>query len=449
MSRDQKPLSKIKSGVLSRGFSLAKLSLSVGAKAATHAVGGIFASEESKPERLKQLLMSQMERLSQELGELKGSLMKVGQMLSMYGEHFLPPEANAFLKTLQSQSPPLAWAAIERVLLKELGAEKLALLEINREPLASASLGQVHRARVLATGAKLALKVQYPGVEKAIEGDLKALRSLFATAKLIPRGPKLDTLFDEVKTMLRQETDYIQERLMTDKFKVAMATDARFVVPATFAEFSSPHVLATSFEEGVPVDCPSVAALSQDRRNALGKAALDLYMREIFEFGKVQTDPHFGNYRARLGVGDAPDQLVLFDFGAVRSLDARFLVPYREMVLAALTRDAARVERSGLAMGFLRPEDSLEMRRAYSELVFLITEPFFDSGEEPYDWAESDLPRRVAALGAKFGFTSGFRAPPPEIVFLDRKLGGMFVLLSKLRVRLPGKLLAEVAFQRL
>src|SRR5690606_19398227 len=119
------------------------------------------------------LLQNQAALLSNELGELKGSLMKAGQMLSMYGEHFLPPEANALLKSLQQDSRPLLWEAIEPHLKKYLPEEKLAELEIEKDALACASLGQVHRARIKATGEMICLKIQYPQVDKAIDSDLK------------------------------------------------------------------------------------------------------------------------------------------------------------------------------------------------------------------------------------------------------------------------------------
>src|ERR1700745_3150730 len=134
-------LKKIKSGAVSRGFSLARMSLKGEAKPASHAMGSLFSPESEQSERVKALLMAQLEVLSRELGQLKGSVMKVGQMLSVYGEHFLPPEANAVLKSLQSQAPPLAWPEIEKVLKHELGSAKLSLLEIDAEPIASASLG--------------------------------------------------------------------------------------------------------------------------------------------------------------------------------------------------------------------------------------------------------------------------------------------------------------------
>src|SRR4051812_37026726 len=116
-------LKKIKSGVLSRGFALAKISVSAGARAASHAVGNIFSNDEEKSDRLKDLWVSQVDVLARELGQLKGSLMKVGQLLSTYGENFLPPEANALLKSLQSQSPPLEWKEIEKVIKKQLSPE--------------------------------------------------------------------------------------------------------------------------------------------------------------------------------------------------------------------------------------------------------------------------------------------------------------------------------------
>jgi predicted unusual protein kinase regulating ubiquinone biosynthesis (AarF/ABC1/UbiB family) len=202
------PLKKIRESALSRGWALARVSVAVGAKAAGHAVGSVFSSEESKAESLKELLKSQMTLLAKELGQLKGSVMKVGQMLSMYGEHFLPPEANAVLKSLQSQSPPMDWSTIEKSLKKNLGEEVLAELEIDHEPLASASLGQVHKAKQRLDGRELAIKIQYPGVDQAIEGDLKALKSILSVSKLIPRGPALDDMFKEVRQMLHQEVDY-------------------------------------------------------------------------------------------------------------------------------------------------------------------------------------------------------------------------------------------------
>ena len=420
---------------------MARVTVSVGAQAASHAVGGLFASEEDQEGRLRSLLMGQVEVLTRELGQLKGSLMKVGQMLSMYGEHFLPPEANQLLKSLQSQSPPLEWSAIEKLIRKQLGPEKMAELEINPESLASASLGQVHRARRKKDGRELVLKVQYPGVDRAIDSDLKSLRSLLSMARLLQSGARTDELFREVRQMLHQEVDYRKELEATRFFRDALAGDPRYVVAEVFPEYSTSRLLALSYEEGIPVDSPEVLALPSERRNALASAALDLYFRELFEFRLVQTDPHFGNYRFRPGQKGEADRLVLFDFGAVRKVPEGFLKSYRIMIRGAFLPDQAEFIRGAEGIGFLRPEDAEELREKFVELCMLIMEPFqesFGSGEA-YDWGGSDLPRRVARQGAKMFASFRLRVPPREVVFLDRKMGGMFVFLSVLKARIPSR----------
>ncbi len=437
--RKVKKLKKIREGALSRSWALAKVSMAAGAKAASHAVGTVFSTEADQPDRLKALLMSQVDLLTRELGQLKGSAMKVGQMLSMYGEKFLPPEANALLKSLQSQSPPLEWEAIEKVLRRQLSIKQLALLDVDPESMASASLGQVHRARVKSSGRWLAMKIQYPGVDQAIEGDLKALRSLLTLAKLIPRNIATDELFKEVRQMLHQEVDYSRELELTQEFRAALKDDPRFIIPEPFPEFSSSRVLTTSFEEGIAVDSPEILALPQERRNAIGALALDLYFKEIFTLKMMQTDPHFGNYRIRLGTNGEPDRMVLFDFGAVRKFPQSFLKPYYAMIKAAANKDKEGLLKASRQLGFLEEGDPVELDEYFAELVFLITEPF--NGE--YDWGGSDLPQRVATKAGQMALKFKLRAPPREILFLDRKMGGVFILLSVLQARFDARPVLE------
>lgn len=425
-------IKKIKSGVLSRGFSLARMSLNVGTKAASHAVGSLFTAESEQGDRVKALLISQLEVMSRELGTLKGSVMKVGQMLSVFGEHFLPPEANAVLKSLQSQSPPLAWEEIHKVLIAELGPSKLAELEIDAEPIASASLGQVYRATRRSDGLEIALKVQYPGVDRAIEGDIKALRYVLSATKLIPKGPRYDALFEEIREMLYQEMDYEKEFRATQEFGELLRDHPRYVVPRPVAEFCTRKVLATTLEKGVAVDSPEVQALSQERRNSIGKVALELFCLELFRLGRMQTDPHFGNYRIRLGDGSSDgDRLVLFDFGAVKQFGADFLREYTLMAKGSFYRNPELVLRGAEGLGFMRPEDSAELKEAFCELCYLFAEPF----EGLYDWNATDLPKRAASEASKVAFAFKLRPPPKDVVFLDRKLGGVFIFLSVLKVK--------------
>lgn len=440
MAKDKPRLKEIKSGMLSRGFALAKMGVTMGAKAAGHSLSVAWNSE-NRGDLVKTLLTEQAVILARELGTLKGSVMKVGQMVSVLGEHLFPPEVNAVLKSLQNQSPPVEWESMERQLKRSLGAEAIANLEIDPEPFAAASIGQVHLAKIKKTGQKLALKIQYPGVDRSIASDVKALKSMLQVASLLPKGPDWEEIFEEVKQMLTHEVDYVRERKTTDLFSQILAGDDRFVIPKTFEEFSSPRVLATSFEEGVSVDDPRVMALSQERRNALGMAALEYYFKELFVWRKMQTDPHFGNYRVRLapqGLEKAKDQWIMLDFGAVREVPKRFARPYFDLIRAAALGDSAGIIQAGKGLGLLADGDPQALIDHFASLCLMITEPY--RLDQEYDFGKSDLSKRslqsVFNMVMNFKVSGGIiRTPPRELVFLDRKLGGIFILLSTLGVK--------------
>lgn len=434
-----KKIKNLKTGALSRSLSLAGLGLRAGAKMAGHAMGNLMASETAKGLRKKSLLLEQAALFASELGELKGSLMKAGQMLSVYGEHFLPPEANVLLKSLQSDSPPVEWAEMEKVLKRQLGP-KLSDLEIREESLAAASLGQVHQAKVKKTGEEIVLKIQYPGVDKAIDGDIKALRKFLSLTEFLPKIPATDELFAEVKSMLRQELDYEKELEHLQFYREALKGDSRYVLPRPLPEFSAKRVLAMDFEPGTKVDSAEMKALSQERRNALGTAALDLYFRELFQWRKVQTDPHFGNFRLRLH-GRGKDQWVLYDFGAVRALSAEFLATYRIMLRGLLDQDRAHFEKGAQGLGVLQAGDPQELKDLFFDLCAAIMEPF--GAQQPYDWSQSDLPSRVSRTTWDIMKRFPLRAPPREVVFLDRKMAGMFTLLSVLNAKIDARAILE------
>lgn len=423
-------LKSIRTSTLLRGFSLAKATL----KASRLGAGRwLDSSEKNSPAWL-----SQVELLVGELGRLKGSAVKVGQTLSMYGEHLLPPEVNQLLKKLQQDSPRLEWAAISKVLEKELGKEKLSRLEIDETPIAAASIGQVHRARVKATGRDLALKVQYPGVDQAIETDLKLLKFILTMTNMVPKGPRFDQIFAEIKDMFYQEVDYHAERRFHERFHQWLKDDPRYLVPEVAPEFSTRRVLASDFMEGDRIDSARVQALSQDDRNRLGRNFFELYCRELLDFRFVQTDPHFGNYLI------SPDQrLILLDFGAVREVPSDFLKAYVLIVEGGLKQDTRLIEQGSRRLGLLQPEDSLELIQDYIDLCLLLREPIHGV----YDWGSSDLPKRVAAKASKIALTHKLRAPPRELVFLDRKLGGVFVFLSGLKSKIETRDLVENALK--
>ena len=428
---ERKKLTQIKSGAFSRGVSLARLTVSAGAKVAAHSVGSLFANEEEKATKFRALLLDQARALTLELGQLKGSLMKAGQMLSLAGEHFLPPEVNAILKSLQSQSPPLDWPAIQKVLLKQLSPEKLTLIEINPSSFASASLGQVHEATEKKTGRRFAIKIQYPGVDAAIDSDIATLKKLLSVTKILARDRDLDPIFNEVREMLHREVNYTLELESTLLFRQLLANTPNVVIPEPVPEFCTNRILTTTLEAGLCIDDPKVLSLPQERRNAIGKIYLELYLNEIFKFKRVQTDPHFGNYRIRLSPDS--DQLVCYDFGAIKEIPDQFLKGYGTLLRGGLERDWNTLFEGADSLGIVLKEDNEEIKKTFRELSELLLEPFY---ADIYDWGESDLPKRVVRKVADLAFHFKFRIPPKELVFLDRKMGGVFIFLSTLKCRI-------------
>jgi predicted unusual protein kinase regulating ubiquinone biosynthesis (AarF/ABC1/UbiB family) len=447
--RQNKSIDKIKSSVFSRSLSIAKLTLQTGASMARHGVATALKNSEDKEESWKNLLKSQASLISEELGQLKGSLMKAGQMLSMYGEHFLPPEANEFLRSLQSNSHPLSWQAIEPIVKKSLSPEQLSELEIETQAYASASMGQVHLAKVKSSGRTIALKIQYPDVDKAIDSDLRAIRTILNTLKFLPRDVDLDPLFSEVRDMLAQETNYSLEADLTEQFYTRLDEDSRFIVPKVLREFSGPKILATTYERGLRADDPLIQSLPQARRNRLAWNFLDLYFKELFEWGVVQTDPHAGNYRIRIDP-QGRDQIVLLDFGATRVFEKNFLNSYHRILKGSLHNDREMFYQASKELHFVSESDSPELIQLFEEFCFETVEPFI-SADDPrnklnqiddegnYDWKNTDLPQRLSKKIFQVIQKHEWRTPPREMVFLDRKTGGVFIFLSILRAKIRGR----------
>ena len=431
-------MDSLKTSPFQRNLALTRLGLSAGTRIAAHEFANLFRGPASRKESNRTFYKEQAEILADELGRLKGSVMKVGQMLSLYGQYFLPPEAVDVLSRLQDNTEPVAWSSIAPVVQHALGRARLAELEIEHKPLASASLGQVHRARRKSDGYELVLKVQYPGMADAIESDIGTLSRLIAMTRLAPQGLNLDPVYAEVKEMLHREVDYMAERAHTERYRVLLAGDTRYAVPQVLPEYSSDQVLALSYEPGLQVRDAAVQALPLARRNALAASALELFLREFFDWGMVQTDPHFGNYRIRLA--DPQDRLVLLDFGATRLFGRGFIESYRELLRGALLRERDTILRGASGIGLMHDEFPKAVLDAFVELCELIVEPFRGA---LYDWGKSDLPNRVGEKIARSTFTRYFRIPPREIVFLHRRLAGVFILLATLNARWDARPMLE------
>lgn len=447
-NKNSKTISKIKSSVWDRSFSLTKLSVKAGATALKESILSLKNKTDDDP-LWKNIMKEHAGTISRELGELKGSLMKAGQMMSMYGEYFLPPETNEVLKSLQSDSPPVAFEYIENIIRQELGDEKLNELEIENQSWATASLGQVHRAKIKSTQEWIVLKVQYPRIEEAIDSDVAALKRILQIMKLLPKEMAFESVFTEIKEMLHFETDYNREADFTEKFAKLLEQDQRYVVPRVYRRYSTKKILATSFERGIRADDPIIKSLPQDRRNRLAEAFLDLYFKELFQWRQMQTDPHAGNYRIRVSA-DGKDQIVLFDFGATREFPESFMNPYYRMIQASLRGDNDAFNQAATELKFIFHNDDPQLKDLFTEFCFQMIEPFlephdsrnpmqFMDAQGHYDFKKTTLPTRVTQKAWQIIKTFKWRSPPREIIFLDRKTGGVFIFLALMEAKFPAR----------
>ncbi len=448
-SHSKKTLNKIKSSLFERSLSVAKMGLNAGIKYATSRATG---------QDRDQFLTQQADFITHELGQLKGSLMKAGQMLSMYGEYFFPPQANQFLKKLQTDSPPVKWAKMKVDLESYLSPELLSELEIEPESIGSASMGQVHLARIKSTGEKIALKIQYPHLEQAIDSDIKALKTLLNLSQLIPSEMKLDSVFNEIKLMLRQELNYLKEAELTENYRQRIINDPRFCVPKVYRRYCTDKVLATEYLEGLKADHPLIQSLSQQRRNQLSENFIELYFKEIFEWNLVQTDPHLGNYKIQIDpLGN--DRLVLLDFGACTSFSQDFMNSYRRMIKGSIEFNREMFLKASGELGFIINTDSPEYIKVFESFCYETVEPFW-TYEDPrnvlkkigpdqcYHWKQNDLPARVVKKAYQFK-NFDLRSPPKDILFLDRKTGGVFIFLSVLNAHINARKIVHPFLQHI
>lgn len=412
-----KEIPKIKSGLFGRQLRLLRMGLGAGAKL-------LSERPEDLKGAIKSTLSSEVDRLVNELGTMKGPVMKMGQMLSLYSVDFLPAPIQTLLSKLEHQSYFLSFQEIR----KNIPEKILRQIEIEETPLAAASLGQVHRGK--RGGDDLAIKIQYKGVRRAIDSDLRTLRYLLKLGRFVPKLGDLDPLFEEVREMLYLESDYHRELLHTQKFRELLIGDEDFYVPGVFPELSDEKVISFEYVEAIGVR-EAAEKIPQDVRDRLGRSILKLLFEEIFHWKIIQTDPNPGNYF--LKEIDGHWVWVLFDFGATKVIDENLQSLYEGFIQSVVTRDRERFiallqERNYISENELSPE-ALTLLDEYLEVL---STPFQGS---VYDWGESDVYERTLKLLPRLMKEFTLKNPPKEVIFVDRKIGGLFFLLKILKSR--------------
>ena len=365
--------------------------------------------------------------LARRLATLRGAAMKLGQMLSLQ-EDLLPAEFRDALVILRSEGYAMPAAQLHGVLGREYGKGwERRFTDFDEEPIAAASIGQVHRVRARG-GRDLVLKIQYPGIARSIDSDVDNLAMLLRWLDFLPVELDVAGLAAEAKRQLKVEADYLQEAAHTERFRELLSGTPGIVVPRVHRGLTTRRILALDYIESEPLEsCRD--ALPQRLRDGIALRIETLLFRELFGFRLMQTDPNPGNYRYRREA----DELVLLDFGSTLELDAARVAGYREICRAVIDDDRDEIRRAALDLGYLAPATPAASADGVIEIIRLVCEPLAHRGQ--YDFGASRLPQDAYELGLEVAFRKGLPTPPPSTMFLHRKLVGTFMLCAMLRAR--------------
>ena len=367
-------------------------------------------------------------RVADQLAQLRGAAMKVGQLLSMDAGDLLPPALTEILARLRADAHAMPMSQLVPVLEAAWGKGwENQFARFSFTPLAAASIGQVHAAQ-RHDGRRLALKVQYPGVRQSIASDVDNVATLLRMSGLLPRTLDIAPLLAEAKRQLHAEADYRLEAAHLSEYRRLLADRSEFLLPEIDPDLTTDNILAMSFVEGVPVE--SLHAAPQAERDRLLTLLFTLLFREIFEFGRVQTDPNFANYL----YAPQEQRLVLLDFGATRVFAPALVDAYRRLLSAGLRDDLPAIDAAAAEIGYFQADIQPRHRQQVLTIFRQACEPLRHAGA--YDFAASDLARRIRDAGMQLGMDREFwHTPPVDALFLHRKIGGLYLLAARLKAR--------------
>jgi len=426
---------------MSRTMRVWKLSARNSARFAVSKVRGIGTPAERRAELDAQFAIRSAEDVAAELGQMKGVLMKAGQMISFIFES-LPEDAQTALATLQADADPMAPTLAAQVVEEELGAPpETAFLDWNDLPAAAASIGQVHRA-VTHDGRDVAVKVQYPGVHEAIEHDLDAAEVMYAVfSSMMLKGLDAKGLVDELRERMREELDYRLEADNVTTFADVFAGHPWVRIPTLVPECSTDRLLTTEWVDGMTFD-QFLATASQDTKQRGAEVVWRFAQHAINRHGIFNGDPHPGNYRFH-----HDGSVTFLDFGLVKRWKPGEWESLRPTLNAVIMeRDPEQVVIAMEGSGFLREGHGLDPRVVFD---------YVSSPYRPYLVDEFRFSRQwmIDTLGRIFD-VRGPHAPviealnlPASFVILDRVVWGVSAILGKLEAEGPfrGMLLEYIA----
>ncbi len=365
------------------------------------------------------------------LKKLKGSALKVAQMLSM--DKSIMPQAYVEKFSLSQFSvPPLSPALVLRTFKKYFGKSPHEVFDsFEAQSVNAASIGQVHKASK--NNKSLAVKIQYPGVANSIGSDLALVKPI-AIKMFNIRGKDSDKYFQEVENKLIEETNYILEIEQSIEIAEACKHIPNLTFASYYPELSSEKILTMDWMQGEHLSEYTSRANDQKHLDTLGQALWDFYMYQIHVLKKVHADPHPGNFLV------SPDhKLTALDFGCMKTIPDSFYIPYFELATEENLNDASLFKQKLYELEILLEDDSEDeiafFTQMFHELLSLFTEPF---QKEEFDFSDQTFFQKISSLGEKFSKNTALRKMngnrgSKHFIYMNRTFFGLYNLMFDLK----------------
>ncbi len=410
---------------------LAGMTASIAGKAAKNSLKHLSSDEEKRLQARSELMQDVGIQIAETLGEMKGAVMKVGQIASQYKDVF-PPEVATALEKLQKDAPAMPYAQIQTQVERELKAPINELFaEFEEVPFAAASIGQVHKA-TLPSGQKVVVKVQYPGVDENCDSDLKQVRMALRIAGVLNMSRELqDKLFNEIRQSLHDELDYIKEAHNLQVFGSFHAEDEGLIIPKVIGSHSSKRVLTLTEEMGETLTVAST--WDNNIKQKIAERLFHFSAGQLFGLYRMHCDPHPGNFAFR-----TDGSVIAYDFGGIRSYSDGEVQLFRRFAQHAIKGDVTALEQDLIALGIRRDDDKHVPGEFYEKWLSIGLKPL---SVEPYqegafDFSSSQVHHEaITQMRTSLKYFGQFQ-PSATTMMLDRTVSGQYWNLVNLGVEI-------------
>lgn len=425
-----KTIDRIPTSKIQRATKLIQTGAKVGVNYVKYYGEKLINTEEIAKERLNE---SNAEDIYNGLKTMKGSALKVAQMLSME-KSILPRAYVEKFSLAQFSVPPLSAPLVVKTFKKYFGKHPADIFDsFDLTSMNAASIGQVHKAQK--NGQPLAVKIQYPGIAESISSDLALVKPI-AMKMFNIKGKNSDRYFKEVEDKLTEETNYLLEFDQSEEIATACKHIPNLQFPTYFKEFSTDRILTMSWMNGIHLSEFTNTDFDQEISNKLGQALWDFYMFQIHHLKKVHADPHPGNFLV-----SPSGELIVIDFGCMKSIPDEFYVPYFELAKKENIENPEYFKKKLYELEILREDDSLDeivfFTKLFHEMLSLFTQPF---QQDTFDFSNAEFFEKIADLGSKYAKSSELKEMngnrgSKHFIYINRTFFGLYNLMFDLKAQ--------------